>query len=275
MLRKTLWGAAVCVAAGTSSYAVPLYDAFDLKKGDTVEVLTTPGRLSNGGEFKLVALTGESAGQSARSFCVETTEYLSFGRDETIWEASIRNIEGTGDFSDSGPPAFNFSIIHQETAFLYTQFFNTDEGLGDVGSLVKSDSRLREGMDARGYGPGFDFAMYDYNYADDTARGVDGKALQQAIWSFEVTAPPTLNAQASFYKALAEVAVAEGVWSGFGKVAVANIYTGSATNPEWHQGQLFMTRSGGLIIPEPATLALAGLGLLSLSVRQVRRRTRA
>ena len=181
-----------------------------------------------GGAFNGVVVSGGSGtwNNSFQSFCLEYNENINFSSNFKV--ASVSN--QTANSAGSPDP------ISAQTAWLFTQFFNT--------SL--SDSTVWGNGD----------------------QGTKNTALQQAIWSLEQENFGILSALATDYVAKANAAVSSNAWSGIGNVRVLNLFgKDSQGNYTVHsQDQLYMVSS----VPEPETYALmlAGLGLVGAVARR-------
>ena len=125
-------------------------------------------------------------------------------------------------------------MLDPQTAYLYTKFWNR--------------------------------SLTDYDYTPNSVgRNNSANSLQWAIWYFEgetLGAPPTFDSQALAWIEEANKAVASGLWEGLGDVRALNI-VGMDGSPA--QDQL-------VFVPEPGTLLLLGVGLLSLALGARKRR---
>jgi len=141
---------------------------------------------TNGGEFRVYDWTSKK--ELFRSFCLETNEYLSFGK-----EFIVAGISDSAKNGGSGGPSPD--PISDETAYLYHHFY--------WGTLP------------------------DYKYLDTstswyfTSRDQSANALQKAIWWFE----GENGGQENNYTALAQSAVNSltPTWSGLGDVRAINL----------------------------------------------------
>jgi hypothetical protein len=131
----------------------PVDASFIVKPGDFVRLYTTPGRVSNGGEFlykrnSVNSNWTSSSLDSARTFCCEMTEFMSF--DTTYKVASV----GTKTVSTG-------KTLSVGVASLYRKWY---DGMNDKQSSITINGAT-------------------YNYQVDAQRGKDARALQIAIWT--------------------------------------------------------------------------------------------
>jgi hypothetical protein len=139
---------------------------------------------TNGGEFRVYDWSTKE--ELFRSFCLETNEYLSFGK-----EFIVAGISDSAKNGGSGGPSPD--PISDETAYLYHHFY--------WGTLP------------------------DYKYQDTstsqyfTSRDQSANALQRAIWWFE----NETGGQENHYTALAKSAVNSPTWPGIDDVRVINL----------------------------------------------------
>jgi hypothetical protein len=152
----------------------PAEGSFIVKAGDFVRLYSTPGRVSNGGEFlykrnNVNANWSSSSLDSARTFCCEMTEFMNF--DTTYRVASVGRTTVATD-----------KTLSVGVASLYRKWYD--------GMASNQNSIAISG------------ATYIYN--DNSQRGKDARALQIAIWwgmGFDTTS--VLNAEAADIRAKA------------------------------------------------------------------------
>jgi hypothetical protein len=139
---------------------------------------------TNGGEFRVYDWSTKE--ELFRSFCLETNEYLSFGK-----EFIVAGISDSAKNGGSGGPSPD--PIDEKTAYLYHSFY--------WGTLP--------------------YYSYD-NIRNDkfASRNDSANALQKAIWYFEEED----GGQPNYYTALADDAVNRyHTWSGLGDVRAINL----------------------------------------------------
>jgi len=185
---------------------------------------------TGGGEFNLVDTSNLS--DWIITFCLQKTEYMNFTNDFIVGSINDYTLTDPDDKGGVG----GMDPISSQTAWLYTQFYN--------GTLAN-------------YVYGFD------GNAVFTNREASANALQHAFWGFENEETLDTN---NFYVQLA----LNNTPADFeiGRVGVLNLYLYDKTKPGGlgaeAQDQLTMR------VPEPATLALMGVGMLGMTI--VRRR---
>jgi len=185
---------------------------------------------TGGGEFKLTDVTNSA--DWIITFCMQKTEYMTFTNDFIVGSINDYTLTDPDDKGGVG----GMDPISSQTAWLYTQFYN--------GTLAN-------------YVYGFDGNAVFAN------REASANALQHAFWGFENEETLDTN---NFYVQLA----VNNTPADFeiGRVGVLNLYLYDKTKPGGlgaeAQDQLTMR------VPEPATLALMGVGMLGMTI--VRRR---
>lgn len=164
---------ALCIFSIAASLCAvsPVDASFIVKPGDFVRLYTTPGRLSNGGEFLYKRNDVNSNWtsptlDSARTFCCEMTEFMSF--DTTYRVASV----GTKTVSTG-------KTLSVGVASLYRTWY---DGMTNKQAAITINGAT-------------------YNYQLDAQRGKDARAFQIAIWTgmgFDTTS--VLNAESTEIK---------------------------------------------------------------------------
>jgi len=188
---------------------------------------------NGGGAFYATVLSGDAAGQSFFTFCVERNEYFSIGQTLTVQHVNTAAVNG-------GLSGGNPDPLDARTAYLYTQFWGN--------ALTDTTGEL--------YGRG----------TADPDDKANGEALQLAIWKIEGEWADSLAGQALAWYNEASAAVSGGGWSGIGQVRVLNLITTDAAGTvTYKQDQLYITP-----VPEPETYALllAGLGMMGFIARR-------
>lgn len=170
------------------------------------------------------------------SFCIERNEYLSFNTYYTAEVDTAAYNGGVGGSVDGSDP------LSQYTAYLYYHFRQ-----GDLNTLL---------TDALG------------TSFDETITA-DANSLQYAIWYFENEITDTSDAKALDMMALA---LANATDEDLSKVLVINPYSyysvvNGATNQQVIQKQSVLEL---VPVPEPMTVLLLGLGLLSIGIARKR-----
>ena len=185
---------------------------------------------TGGGEFNLVDTSNLT--EWIITFCLQKTEYMNFTNDFIV--GSINDYTLTDPDDKGGVDGKD--PLSSQTAWLYTQFYN--------GTLEN-------------YVYGFDGNALFAN------REASANALQHAFWGFENEETLDTN---NFYVQLA----LNNTPADFeiGRVGVLNLYLWDKTKPGGlgaeAQDQLTMR------VPEPATMALMGIGVLGMAVSRRR-----
>ncbi len=155
----------------------------------TIKVEQGDWQAGVGGEFKITVtsdgIPGNPNGSTFQSFCLETNEYIHFGRTYYV----VINDKAVNGGSGGPKP----DPLNPETAWLYNEFLN--ETLS-----------------------GYDFGDTSFG------RKRSAHALQQAIWSIEQeTYSPSYDSGVNSLTANF-ISLAAGKWSDIGNIRVMNLY---------------------------------------------------
>jgi hypothetical protein len=194
--------------------------------GDVVTFSDLAGN-TGGGEFKLTDVSNSA--DWIITFCLQKTEYMNFTSNfivGSINDYTLTDPDDRGGVGGQDP-------LSSQTAWLYTQFRNQT------------------------------LASYDYSNTGNGVfanRGASADALQHAFWGFENEEALDLS---NYYVQLALNNTPADF--GIGNVAVLNIFLYSAT-AQGHLGPEAQDQLTIRSVPEPATLALVGVGMIGLTV---------
>jgi hypothetical protein len=197
------------------------------------EVVKFSDRAGNtgGGEFKLTDVANPA--DWIITFCLQKTEYMNFTSNFIVGSITSHTLT---DPNDKGG-VNGADPISSQTAWLYTQFATNN------------------------------LLNYDYQNTGNAvfaSREASANALQHAFWGFENEEALDPN---NYFVQLAQNNTPGNF--GIGNVGVLNMYLYSPTAPGGlgpeAQDQLTMR------VPEPATLALLGVGMLGLTVTRRQR----
>lgn len=210
--------------AGAVSLALfaPGASAAPISGGDTLKLTVGVGN-TGGGNFHATVLSGAASGQTFETFCLERNEYFNPGAALTVAAVSYAAVNG-------GLGGGNPDLISNETAWLYTQFWNN--------------------------------ALSGY-----TGNTASANSLQRAIWFLENEITPTDVVGGLSYNsdATAQGWVADAIAAGWTNVHQVRVLNLKNANGSFSQDQLYITP-----IPEPEAYAmlLAGLGLMGFVARR-------
>jgi hypothetical protein len=219
--------------------------------GQDGEVRFNGGGAFNGGAFNMEAVTdiagtGIKAGRAFQTFCIELGEQIGNGKyNVRVNDGAVTGSTTPGQDTDGDPNNMK-DVISNETAYLFTQFWNGD---------INFDNDLNRDRER-----GLQLAFWFFEERIGELRDTDN---DQLVDTFVVTASGVgsqTSVQREFAFDFIQDALSAG-WTNIGKVRVLNIGT-IASNYD-RQDMLIM-------IPLPGAAATAGLGLLAVGARRRR-----